>query len=81
MSGMKGMMHYRKVIKEMAVPQKTRVAFVEAVIGTNILSCEKAGFHLKGSQCGVILREEKRWDVYSMGILREERRKQNDYSN
>jgi len=49
MSGKKGMVHYRKVIKEMAVPQKTRGAFVEAVIGTNILSCEKTGFHLEGS--------------------------------
>ena len=50
MSGKRGMLHCRKVIKEMAVPQKKRVALTEAVIGMKFLSCEKTGFHLEGSR-------------------------------
>jgi RimJ/RimL family protein N-acetyltransferase len=37
-----------------------------------IRSYEKAGFIVEGRQRGQILREGRRWDVFYMGILREE---------
>lgn len=46
-----------------------------------IRSYEKVGFHHEGRQRGMLQREGRRWDMFFMGILREEWRKHYDYSN
>lgn len=43
-----------------------------------IRSYEKCGFVIEGRACGLLQRDGRRWDVIYMGVLREDRMRQNE---